>query len=290
MIYLQNHNQIFTDIGKELELSNYNNAEWVVLWNCVGWWEKTLVEKAKRDGKKVAIFQHGVRGSSRHYPPFNEPILGDIYFCWGENDKERLVKQGNDPDKIKVVGTTIFQHLKEKKKHKGINIVFSPDHWDTEIEENLKTRDELRKLKGVNIITKLIDDQDEKSYDNPIKSYRTNINHLNVVADTLAVADLVVAVSDGTFELLAKALDIPIVVMEEWTPKPFGGDIRYSQGYWRYITDSVKKSKLSELNNIIRQQLKNPNELQEERKKIIIKEGGYGLDTIALVKSTLKNK
>lgn len=286
-VFYRNHNQILTDIVKEFEVvEDMKDCDVVILWNEVLADTQALIAQARTLGKKVFAYQHGRRGSSRYFPPFNAQILSDKLLVWGELDKSRLVDAGHPASKIEVVGTTIWYHLKERQPHEGINIVFSPDHWNQEIPENINVRNELRKLKGVRIITKIIDDQDPIFYDNPIQSNRKETTHLDICANVLSKADLVVSVADGTFELMAQSLDIPVITVADWEPKEFGGDPRYKT-YWRHISPASKRTSLQSLLKTVKHQLKNPNELKKKRKEICIWEGGKNLNCITEIKRVI---
>jgi len=276
-IYLIDHNQVLSEVKKEFEtVNNIEKAERVVLWTDVLPFFQSVVGLAHALDIPVIAVQHGRRGTSRYYPPFSVPIIADKLCVWGRKDKERLVGAGHYEGKIEVVGTTIFSHLKKRKPHKGVNIVFSPEHWDREVEENKKTAEELRKLKGVKIITKIIEGHDRTLYDNPVYSNRADKNHLDVCFKVLSTADLVVGIAEGTFELMAQAMDIPVVIMDEWSPKSFGGDERY-KSYQRIISRAAKRSSLKDLVPTIEQQLKNPNELKKERREVVIEDGGVDI-------------
>ena len=246
-IFLIDHNQVLGDIKKEFEVVNkIEDSDAVILWNDVLPLERAIINLAHSLGKKTFVIQHGRWGTSRYYPPFNEKIQANKLLVWGEFDRRALIEAGQNSKKIEVVGTTVFSHLKPRVKHKGTNVIFFPEHWDRPVAENLQVRDELRKLKGVNILTKLIDSpsHEQKLYDNVVYSDRGNNNHLDICADILSTADLVVGISESTFGLLAAYLNIPVVIMEEWTPKAFGGDIRYSEGYRRIISPAARKPAL----------------------------------------------
>ena len=286
-IFLIDHNQVLGDIKKEFEITNkIEDADAVILWNDVLPFERSIINLARSLGKKTFVIQHGRWGSSRYFPPFNEKIQVDKLLVWGDFDKRALIEAGQDSKKIEVIGTTIFSRLKPRIKHKGINIVYFPEHWDRPVEENIQVRNELRKLKGVNIITKLIDSpsHDPKHFDNVIYSNRDDDNHIDICASVLSTADIVVGVSESTFGLLAQSLDIPVVIMEEWEPKAFGGDMRYVEGYKRNISPAAKRATMKTLLETIKQQLKNPEELKEERKQVCVDEGGINLDTLALIR------
>ena len=287
-IFLSDHNNILEDVAKEFELVKIGEAERVVLWNDVDPLNKSVVKLANSLKIPTITVQHGRRGTSRYYPPFNFKILADRYCCWGERDKEDLIQAGQDPKKIFVTGTTLFQHLKGRKEHKEVNIVFSPEHWDKEIGENLLTAKELRKLK-VKITTKIIDGHDKKLYDNPVYSDRRKQGHLSVCAEVLETADLVVGISESTFELFAQYLDIPVVIMAEWKPKTSLGDERYLT-YRRVISEASKKATIKNLVEVIKQQLENPDELKEERKKVCIEEGGVELNALENIVRVIHGK
>ena len=72
---------------------------------------------------------------------------------------------------------------------------------------------------------------------------------------------------DGTFELMAQSLDIPVVLADIWVPKDCGGDKRY-RGYNRIYSDATHKVKFNEINDAIMNAIKHPEYLREERKNI----------------------
>lgn len=275
---------------KEFEVvDKIEDADKVVLWTDVVSLAQGIVRLAHAYKKPVIVVQHGRHGSSRYYPPFNEPILADRICVWGERDKKVLIENGHPEKKIFITGTTIFQYLKPRKPHEGINIVFYPEHWDREVSENRKVKNELRKIKGVKIITKLIEGQEPKDYDNPVISNRNNPDHLDICVEVLSTADLVVGIEEGTFGLLAQAMDIPVVIMEEWYPKTFGGDERY-YNYWRRISEGSKRTTLGNLNETIKQQLENPDELKKERRIACVQEGGIEIENpLERIKQVIEN-
>lgn len=281
------HNSIFQGIKRELSVvDKIEECDWVLLWNDVTSEEVAILNYSHTLGKKAAVLQHGRKGSSKYYPPFSVPIRADKLLVWGDFDKRRLVAAGQNPKKIEVVGTDVLKNLPERRPHEGTNIVFCPEHWDRPVDENTRIRDELRKLDGVNILTKIIESHNIKDFDNPVKTNRNSPDHLRVCKEVLSTADLVVGVSESTFELIAQTMDIPVVIMEEWEPKAFGGDERYTQ-YERIISTASKRTTLSNLNETIKGQLANPGELREERNKVAFDEGGIHLDFIQEIKRCL---
>lgn len=282
MIYLWEHNSVLSPFIEHTK--NIDEADTLIVWNDIYPTERTLIDYARKWGKKTYVMQHGRRGSSRYHKPFYQPIYADKMLVWGEADKKALLEAGHSSDRIEVVGTPIFKKLKERVVHKGINIVYSPEHWDRPLEENLKVRDELRKLKGVKITTKLIHSPShQEEYDNPVRTNVSDKDHLEKCIDVLKWADLVVGISESTFELLAQAMDIPVVIMEEWEPKAFGGDTRYVD-YRRVISRASKRATMKTLLEVIKHQLKNPDELRKERTEVVLEDGGKWDETNRLFK------
>jgi len=284
-----NFNHILDDVEKEFELTDIHQAEKVVLWNDVLSFEQGVINLAGK--KPVIVLQHGRKGSSRYFPPFNEQIRADKLLVWGQADKDALVEAGHPEKKIKVCGTTLFKHLKPRKKHEGINVVFSPEHWGGEVKENEKVakilRRAARKYKW-NITTKIMEDHDPSLYDNPISTKRADANHIDACADALSIADVVVGISESTFELFAQYMDIPVVIMEEWYPKSFGGDKRYADGYRRVISNGSKRAKFNNLVEAIQSQLENPLELALERSETCYLEGGTNIeDPLTAIKNEI---
>lgn len=276
-IYVAEHNGVLQDIKDEFEIVSFEEAEKVVLWNDVQPEARAIINYARALKKPTLVVQHGRKGTSKYYPPFNEEITADRLCVWGPKDKEVLTGYGRDASKIEVCGTTIFSHLIGRKEHEGTNVVFCPEHWDRPVSENRKVKNVLRRLKNVKITTKIIEAHDPKDFDNVVVSDRSDSSHLDVCASVLSTADVVVGVSESTFELLAQALDIPVVIMTDWEPKAFGGDMRYAE-YRRVVSDGAHKTTLKDLNKTIMHALAHPQELREERRKICEEEGGIHLN------------
>jgi len=292
-ILIWNFNNVMTDVIEGLKKRGYNvlipdgkdetykKADTMILWNeteLAGW--KEWIRKARKDGKKTILIQHGRRGTSRIYPPFNEKLESDIISVWSKNDKKRLMSVGVPEERIHITGTTVFSQLKPRVSHKGFNVVFSPEHWGGgEVIENLIVKSELEKLKGVNVITKLLTNEHNPAlYNNPVFSHRNQPDHLEICADLLSKTDLVVAISESTFELMAQILDIPVVIADIWMPKACDGDERYKDYHREYSNACTMVKDMKKLNKEIKHQLKHPEILRKERKQIAIDDGGTDIE------------
>lgn len=273
-VYFSDHNNVMAGLEEYFEEVDFNEAEKVVLWQDVIGIGRGLAKLAHLQGKPVIQVLHGRRGYTQYGYPWKKEMISDKICVWGKTDLETLTRFGIPPEKIVITGTTVFSHLKPRVKHKGTNIVFSADHWDHDILENDDVIKVLRGMKGVNIIHKIMEVHDIKKYDNPVFSNRDRPNHLDICADVLSKADLLVAISEGTFELMAQILNIPVVIANIFAPRPSLADMKYLQ--WRLpFSQAVKKEPdLKKLALVIRQQLKNPDELREQRRSAALNDAG----------------
>lgn len=290
-ILLFNWNGIMDDLAVELksrghevnlrglEIDGWKKFDILVFWNEIesqGWAD--LIRMAQKKGKKTILIQHGRRGTSRIFPPFNEGLKSDIVFVWGEADKDRLLACGISENKIRVVGCPLFQRLKPREYHKGINIVFSLEHWPEPIPENPIIASELRKLPSkYKVITKGLVGENLPIYDNIIVSDRSHPSHFKIVSDILAIADVVVGSCESTFELLAESLDIPVVAYTKWIPKSAGGDNRYKEYKRIYSNGCYQVDDIYKLNDTIKKAIKHPKRLREERRQAVINDGGINI-------------
>ena len=257
---------------------SYYWTDVVLFWNEIekfGW--KEQIEAAKKAKARTILYQHGRRGTSRIFPPFNEKLLCDTVMAWGEGDKKRFISAGIDKDKIKVAGAPIFKFLEPRQKHEGTNIVFCTEHWCEDVPENYIVASQLRKT-GLNIITKCLKvGVITELLDNPVISDRAEPNHLEIVANVLSKADLVVGISESTFELFAEYLDIPVVIADIWQPKACDGDDRYKEYRRIYSNACLREKNIFNIGKTIKWYLKHPDYLREERKQTCIDDGGANI-------------
>lgn len=292
-ILLFNFNGVLNDVADELirrghkllphqvngKLTDWKKADVVVLWNetDLGGW-RDWIKKLNKAKIRTVLVQHGRRGTSRIFPPFNDPLQSDVVCVWGKNDVKRMTAAGIPKEKIRLTGTQAIHHLRPRVKHEGINVVFSPEHWDMDVVENFIVKSALEKVKGVNVISKLLTGEHTQGmYPNPVWSDRRSPEHLEIVADVLSKADVVVAISESTFELCAQILDIPVIIADIWIPKACAGDERYKYYQREYSNACTRVKDLSKLGDAIHYAVKHPEHLREERKQIVIDDGGMDI-------------
>ena len=291
-ILVFNYNGILTEVSKKLEeqghrvISHLNNISKKELDKFDIWvtWQETeasnlrpLIQNFQSKGKKVILVQHGRRGTSRIFPPFNEGVVSDKVCLWGQGDYERHIEAGTPKEKLVITGSPVVKWVRDnviKKKHEGKNVLFIPEHWGVEVTENFIVAGQLRKLKH-KVITKLLYGEHSDLYTNPVYSDRNKGDHLQVLAQCLEVADVVVGISESTAEIMAQVLDIPVVIADIWQPKVgANGDERYLTYRREYSNACDRVKKIFDLNNRIEYALKHPEYLRNERFIVSKVDGG----------------
>ena len=279
-IFLQDHNNILADVAEHVKLvDNITDADKVVIWQDIVGLGRGIATLAKQQRKPVIVAQHGISSWIDYGPPNRYSFVADKMCVWGPESKEKLVELGISEKKVVVTGSTIFSHLKPKEKHEGVNIVFRPAHWSAlALQENTEVSEVLRgvaKEHGFKITTKAVETQDPKGWENVVQTHRDRPGHLEACADVLKTADLVVAVAgDGTFEMMAYMLNIPVLIPDVWVPKQFlekpTPDIIYS--------DACGLIPFKDLEDEILLTLDDPDEHKEARMKVAREVGGMGIE------------
>jgi len=290
-VFFADHNGVMEDIMPHFEVvSTIEEADVIVLWQDVVGWCKSFAHLAKEKGKKLVVIQHGVGAVDDYGPPNNYELLADKICVWSPSDVDMLNKFGISLKKYELTGTTIWTHLKPKQKHAGVNVLFKPAHWDVEVEENYQVMDELRKIKGINVFTKIHECGNLKNshFENPIFTDRDKSGHLDACGDVLSKTDIMVGVAnEGTLGLLAYAKDIPVIVPDVWKPRNFLNGPTPEMKY----TEACHFIKLENLRSAIFNAIEHPEFKKEERKKVVEYYGGVNipnpLDNILNVINTI---
>lgn len=279
-VFVGGHNGILEQVKQRLEHTvdltfNLNQADVVVLWQDVMDYCKELAIKAKQAGKPVVVVEHGNCAYQDYCPPISYPLIANVLCVWGETNRQDLLKAGIAPSRIRVTGAPILNALCPKKEHQGKNVVFAPIHWPGDVVENQVIAQALRKISNINILTKVVEDHNQSWYDNPIYSPRDHPYHLSICAEVLSLADVVVGVAGGTFESLAVALDIPVILVDYWTPKKWLG--RRIIDKLTDFPEAMAKTSLEELSKTVLEELDQPNRLASQRRRYAEERLGVGL-------------
>ena len=104
----------------------------------------------------------------------------------------------------------------------------------------------------------------------------TNVHspsHIEECVRLLSHADVVVSMVESTFQLLAMAMGLPVVICNEYKFEKYGGK-DYTNGWDHIKTDAVTYCDLKDLRSTVEQELVNPGRLKEERKAVVAREFG----------------
>lgn len=279
-VFFRDPNQVLEDVLDDFEIvEDYTQADVVVCWTDSIGECRNIILNANYLGIPTLVMQQGLRTSYEYASPYNSPLLANKIMVWGPRDKERLMLGGVDEGRILVTGTTLLDHLIPKKPHEGINVVFAPMRWEGDLKENQILARRLKEIEGVNVITKLIDDMDPSVFENSIYSKRSVSSHLEICASVLSTADVVVGINEGTFQLFAYALDVPVLVVDLWKPKFFDNRLFYSE-ISSFFSTACQKTSLEDLDQSIKDAIASPEKFSPERKKALFEYAGIGFDKL----------
>jgi len=128
--------------------------------------------------------------------------------------------------------------------------------------------------KNWRLISKLTPIHDKSLYLGSVTmTSQDNATHIEDCVKLLTQTDVVVGMVEGTFQLLAMAMDIPSVICDEWEFKTYGEGIDYSKSEL-VQTDASVYSNLRHLRKTIERELANPHRLASERTKVVNRELG----------------
>lgn len=283
-VALLDHNQIMTDVAPHLDItSDLQEADTLLYWQDIYGTMNIDIRNANEDGKKTFVFEHGINSYRDYIPPYNHELIANKILLMGEVGKEELIKHGIDPERLIVVGSTLYDRLSTKQKHEQKTILFAPIHWNGDIEENKEVAEKLREIAdkhGFKVITKVMEDHNKEWYDNPIYSDRNYPDHLKTCGDALSQADVVVGYKEGTFESFAYSMDIPLVIVDHWKPKELLG-VSYDK-ICGNLSHACVKADLDDLEKAIVHEIEYPHTLKDYRWKWLEKHAGFGLEGTAL--------
>jgi len=311
-IYLRDYNNVLTVIKnrKDFELvDDARDADALVLWQDV---RNEMLELCKINKeymhKPVVVIQHGRGATNDYLPPNSFPLLADKVCCWGEKDKQRLVKAGYG-DRAVVTGSPLVPYLIPKEEHNGKNVVFVPIITTHEEPDNIATYWKLKQIELSKSSEKLMKSYDalrnnwnawevEKTsategsipYYNFNKEWRLVAKITSAHDKRLYMGDVVstIQVSKTHIEDGVKLLSLTdcVVGVEEGTFQLLAmamgipcvmvdgfkyrefGGIDYSS-VEMLKTASVRRVKLAEIEKTIDEELANPDELKSQRDKCV---------------------
>jgi len=291
-----NFNSVLTDVIEELKLRGHQvvgeaglrtKNDWKLFDTIVLWSEtesggmRGLIPKMQKTGKRVILVQHGRRGTSRIFEPFNEKLICDKVCLWGQGDYDRYIEAGNPKEKLVITGNPVVKWMKDntqRKPHEGKNIIFFPEHWGVEVPENIIVAGQLRKSK-YKVTTLPLLGEHGNFYPNPVFGERGTQQNFDLIKSYLEIADVVVSVSESTVALFAQILDIPVVIADIWQPKAGAdGDERYKTYRREYSNACDRVKNIFEINKRIEYAIKHPEYLRSERFIVGQVDGGTNIE------------
>ena len=138
------------------------------------------------------------------------------------------------------------------------------------------------------LISKLTGIHDKKLYfGDAVTTQQANVQHLNDVIKLLSHTDVVVALEEGTLPLIAMAMDIPVVMVEGFKYKEYGG--RDYSSVELIHTDAAAWTEIDKLEEVIDRELSEPSRLASKRRAVVLNEFGemYG-NPIGKIKDVIK--
>lgn len=121
------------------------------------------------------------------------------------------------------------------------------------------------------LVSKLTDIHDHELYQGIfVKTSVTNITHLENSMKIFQEADCVVGMEEGTFQLMASALDIPTVIVDGFKYGAFGGVENYNAEMIH--TPATAFCELSKLKETIKYELENKQLRQDARAEVVRRE------------------
>jgi hypothetical protein len=128
------------------------------------------------------------------------------------------------------------------------------------------------------INVKLSGVHDANQYMSPlVLSHQNQPNHVDVIADLLSRTDVLVCLEEGTMQLMAYAMDIPVVVIDIFKYGEYGGVKDYDKVEKIKTNAAVWIKDLSRLGPTLDHCLSSPAELRKNRISVCEAEGGAHL-------------
>ncbi len=291
-IVVVNINDTIPDLSSDfeiLEMVDILYADALVLAHDVSGIHQEMCATARAYGIPSFIMQHGRFAASDYAYNGKEPA-GDYFFAWGAGDVEMAIEGGWKPEQVIQVGAAQL-HERVKAKPDGKTVVFAPVHLESlnSINKRNKTSakdvwEKLCKIKDINPIAKLLDGEhllEDFTGGTVCLTNRQDKGQAKKIFKLLSKASCVVSQIEGTFELFAYAMDIPVVHVK-------GSYTSDDAERWHSAANLVS---FEGMEDAILDAIDNPEINRKERADIVKKDGGKpSLNTKKLMVKAIKKR
>lgn len=218
-------------------------------------------KNSRRDGKNILF----VPVIANKEEPENLLVHAELKKWEASRLQENIYENFNQLKKAWATENTIV-----RPNAKGENVV-----WKKEVIPTIP-RGALYKRGLVNC--KLTSVHDMHQYQSPLAVTSQGAhNHMEVTADLLANTDVMVCLEEGTMQLLACALDIPVIYVDIFKYGTYGGTQNYDR-VEKICTPAVyHTTELSKVGRLLDRALANPAELRRQRIAVCESDGGAHL-------------
>ena len=196
------------------------------------------------------------------------------FFAWGSKDEEQAKKAGFE--NVFRVGFPGFALRPEKAEEKG-TVVFDALHWDDIIDENTEAWTALRKIDSIKPVAKLLRAQGpnhapERFPGLIVMTDQLEPGHLAKTYDLIKKASVVVCLIEGTLELLAYSLDVPVIQLDILKKRTLLGREQNDEDY--KPSRAAEPATLENLKEKVEYAVAHPEHLREERREVLLEEAG----------------
>jgi hypothetical protein len=212
-------NGVIPDLSHDFEIlpkGEDGEPQAVIMWNDITPFAKELCRRARESNVMTFIMQHGINiydvtDYSKH------PFSGDYYLAWSEDYKRQLMRDGLEENRIEVIGSTIMRYKREHNSDRK-TVVFAPPHYegdkdDAILEDSLIIWETLRGIKEISPVLKTLTEVDHSKFEGEkvVTNRDDGSDHLRKTFKLLSKAAAVVVLEEGTFSMLACAMDVPVI-------------------------------------------------------------------------------
>lgn len=226
----------------------------------------SLRPKAKKSGKNV-LFVPVI--AEKEHP---ENLL--VYAKLKEWESKKLFKSISEKFK-KLKESWLVENIEMREAKNGDKV--EDRVWKKAITNNVPRHITYDHLLNV----KLTPVHDAFQYMSPvIRTSQGDSNHIPDLVDMLTNIDLMVCLEEGTMQLLAHALDIPVILVDIFNYGTYGGTSNYD------VIEKIKTNacyvvkNLDKLEKAVDHALSNPSELRKHKIAVCEQEGGANLGDI----------